>query len=93
MGGRGRKEGKTWIIGEHVENMWGKILSGKICRGLKQLFWTLVSSLVKAAGVLVEHVTRNHDHCHCISGTGSPHPSSLFLAISIYLHFANSLGG
>lgn len=57
---------------------------------LKQLFWTLVSSSV---GVLAEHITGNHDHSHCISDTGSPHPSSLFLAISIYLSFASFLGG
>lgn len=60
---------------------------------LKQLFWTLVSSSVKAVGVLAEHITGNHDHSHCISDTGSLHPSSLFLAISIYLSFASFLGG
>lgn len=46
----------------------------KSAKGPRPLYWSLVSSAIRAAGVLAEHVPGKHDYSHCMADTGSPLP-------------------
>ena len=57
--------------------------------GTVWLCWLLVSSVGKLLGSSAEQVTQNRGYSYCVTDTGGPCSSSLFLATSVHLSCAS----
>ena len=85
-GGTRREQGGTQSLGSTKANTCGT-KAGEIFSVYQQLWWPLISSVVKSAVLSAQHIIVNCSHC--VASIGSLCSSLFFLDISKYLHFAS----